>query len=91
MPTELIIGSTALILLGIGVFGWVVGAVKTRSSFSSFERAIRQLYQLEEAQYPENELDQFYQELSMILCRYIEGRFGLFCARANNGKISCFD
>ena len=32
---------------------------------------------MEEAQYPENELDQFYQELSMILRRYIEGRFGL--------------
>lgn len=78
IPVEAIIGGGVFLGLSLGIFAWFLGRGRKRElQISAFEKAIQKLYDLEESQYPEEELDQFYQELSMILRRYIEGRFGI--------------
>lgn len=78
VPTEVWISGGVLLALGLGGLGLVLRSSRKKESLiSAFEKAIRDLYALEEAQYPAESLDQFYQKLSMILRRYIEGQFAL--------------
>ena len=78
IPNEVWISGGIFLALGLGVLGVLLKRGKSKQvQISAFDKAIRALYALEESQYSEADLDQFYQELSMILRRYIEGRFGL--------------
>ena len=77
MPTEAIIGAGTLVLLAIGGVFWLRSRRTEEEILSAEQKAMQQLRLLEKSKSSEDKLDIFYQELSMILRRYIEGRFGL--------------
>jgi hypothetical protein len=77
VPTEAIIGAGTLVLLAIGGVFWLRSRRTEEEILSAEQKAMQQLRLLEKSKSSEDKLDIFYQELSMILRRYIEGRFGL--------------
>ena len=77
IPIKVILGAGALVLVGLGGLLWLRARRSEEDVLSANQKAMQQLKALEKERFLEDKLDTFYQELSMILRRYIEGRFGL--------------